>query len=107
MTRSLDSFIACSHRIYSDGPSSPFSAIGAKKDARPTLLAWRPMISIERKDGHSQRDSLANNLPANAADMVKAVHGQRMGKRGRGVKGILIDGMSIDLAQDRMELTRP
>jgi hypothetical protein len=37
------------------------------------------MISIVRKDGHSQRDSLANNLPANAADMVKAVHGPQNG----------------------------
>jgi hypothetical protein len=38
------------------------------------------MISIARKDGHSQRDSLANNLPANAADMVKAVHGAENGQ---------------------------
>jgi len=27
-----------------------------------------------RKDGRSQRCALANNLAANAADMVKAVH---------------------------------
>jgi hypothetical protein len=27
-----------------------------------------------RKDGRSQRGALANNLAANAADMVKAVH---------------------------------
>src|SRR5215475_14304599 len=39
------------------------------------LLAGRPRISIERIDGRSQRRSLANNLPANAADVVKAVHG--------------------------------
>jgi hypothetical protein len=32
-------------------------------------------ISIRRKDGRSQRGALANNLAANAADMVKAVHG--------------------------------
>jgi hypothetical protein len=44
------------------------------------------MISIARKDGRSQRDSLANNLPANAADIVKAVHGCRMGMPGRNVK---------------------
>jgi hypothetical protein len=31
-----------------------------------------------RKDGRSQRDALANNLRANAADMVKAVHGRTM-----------------------------
>ncbi|MGB7690459.1 MAG: hypothetical protein WBL98_18465, partial [Pseudolabrys sp.] len=31
-----------------------------------------------RKDGRSQRDALANNLRANAADMVKAVHGGTM-----------------------------
>jgi hypothetical protein len=37
------------------------------------------MISIARKDGHSQRESLANNLPANAADIVKAVHGPQNG----------------------------
>src|SRR5215510_10555963 len=30
---------------------------------------------VRRKDGRSQRGSLADNLPANAADMVKAVHG--------------------------------
>src|SRR5262249_7468239 len=30
---------------------------------------------VRRKDGRSQRRSLADNLPANAADMVKAVHG--------------------------------
>jgi hypothetical protein len=47
------------------------------------------MISIARKDGHSQRDSLANNLPADAADMLEAVHGRRMGKRGRNVKGLI------------------
>jgi hypothetical protein len=37
------------------------------------------MISIARKDGHSQRASLANDLPADAADMVKAVHGRENG----------------------------
>jgi hypothetical protein len=31
-----------------------------------------------RKDGRSQRGALANNLRANAADMVKAVHGGTM-----------------------------
>ena len=31
---------------------------------------------VRRNDGRSQRGSLANNLPANAADMVKAVHGR-------------------------------
>jgi hypothetical protein len=31
-----------------------------------------------RKDGRSQRDALANNLRANAADMVKAVRGRTM-----------------------------
>jgi hypothetical protein len=38
----------------------------------------RPAISTVRKDGRSQRRSLANNLRANAADMVKAVHGRTM-----------------------------
>src|SRR5262249_14145224 len=46
-----------------------------KRDKRPAAsLAGRPRISIERIDGRSQRRSLANNLPANAADVVKAVH---------------------------------
>jgi hypothetical protein len=31
-------------------------------------------ISKMRKDGRSQRGALANNLAANAADMVKAGH---------------------------------
>ena len=35
-------------------------------------------LSIRRKDGRSQRCALANNLPANAADCVKAVHGRTM-----------------------------
>jgi hypothetical protein len=39
-----------------------------------------------RKDGRSQRDALANNLRANAADMVKAVHGGTMICRARIVK---------------------
>src|SRR5580704_19024008 len=40
--------------------------------------AWAGRASTgldERKDGRSQRWSLANNLPANAADLQKAVHG--------------------------------
>jgi hypothetical protein len=41
-------------------------------------LAGRPAISSLRKDGRSQRDALANNLRANAADMVKAVHAGTM-----------------------------
>ncbi|MGB3656362.1 MAG: hypothetical protein WBA14_00310, partial [Pseudolabrys sp.] len=41
-------------------------------------LAGRRAISKLRKDGRSQRDALANNLRANAADMVKAVHGGTM-----------------------------
>jgi len=41
-------------------------------------LAGRPAISTLRKDGRSQRDALANNLRANAADMVKAVHAGTM-----------------------------
>jgi len=39
-----------------------------------------------RKDGRSQRGALANNLRANAADMVKAVHGGTMICRVRAVK---------------------
>jgi hypothetical protein len=36
-------------------------------------------LSRWRKDGRSQRHALANNLAANAADMVKAVdHGRTM-----------------------------
>ncbi|HET9534441.1 MAG TPA: hypothetical protein VFP43_03730, partial [Mesorhizobium sp.] len=41
-------------------------------------LAGRRAISKLRKDGRSQRGALANNLRANAADMVKAVHGGTM-----------------------------
>jgi hypothetical protein len=37
----------------------------------------RPELSNLRKDGRSQRCALANNLAANAADMVKAVHDER------------------------------
>jgi hypothetical protein len=53
------------------------------------LLAGRPKISgQEKKDGRSQRGWLANNLPANAADVVQAVHcGGRMGKQVAPVKG--------------------
>jgi hypothetical protein len=39
-----------------------------------------------RKDGRSQRGALANNLRANAADMVKAVHGRTMICRMQAVK---------------------
>ena len=39
-----------------------------------------------RKDGRSQRGALANNLPANAVDMAKAVHGRTMVCRVRAVK---------------------
>jgi len=39
-----------------------------------------------RKDGRSQRGALANNLRANAADMVKAVHGGTMICHARPVK---------------------
>jgi molybdopterin-guanine dinucleotide biosynthesis protein len=50
-------------------------------------LAGRPAISTLRKDGRSQRDALANNLRANAADMVKAVHhGRTMMRRADTVK---------------------
>jgi hypothetical protein len=38
------------------------------------LLASGVALSRWRKDGRSQRRALANNLAANAADMVKAVH---------------------------------
>jgi hypothetical protein len=37
-------------------------------------LAGRPALSNLRKDGRSQRGALANNLAANTADRVKAVH---------------------------------
>jgi len=49
-------------------------------------LAGRRAISSLRKDGRSQRYALANNLRANAADMVKAVHGGTMICRVRAVK---------------------
>jgi hypothetical protein len=39
-----------------------------------------------RKGGRSQRDALANNLRANAADKVKAVHGGTMICRAYAVK---------------------
>jgi len=52
------------------------------------LLAGRPLVSKRRKDGRSQRMSLANNRAANAADRVKAaVHGRTMGEDGHHVKG--------------------
>jgi len=44
------------------------------KGAPRGLLAGRPKISMRRTDGRSQRMSLADNLQANAADVVKAVH---------------------------------
>jgi hypothetical protein len=46
----------------------------------------RLAISTLRKDGRSQRCALANNLAANAADMVKAVHGGTMICRVHAVK---------------------
>ena len=49
-------------------------------------LAGRPAISTTRKDGRSQRGALANNLRANAADRVKAVHGRTMICRAHAVK---------------------
>ena len=44
------------------------------EQCHPALLAGRPKLSIRRTDGRSQRRSLANNLAANAADMVEAAH---------------------------------
>jgi hypothetical protein len=40
-----------------------------------------------RKDGRSQRMSLANNLLANAADMGVAVHGAHNGRGGASRQG--------------------
>src|ERR1700704_6715481 len=59
---------------------TPRPPVRATTGTRLASLAGRPMISIARKDGHSQRDSLANNLPADAADMVKAVHAPQNGQ---------------------------
>src|SRR6187551_1353638 len=41
---------------------------------RSASLAGRPKLSIRRTDGRSQRGLLADNLAANAADMVEAAH---------------------------------
>jgi hypothetical protein len=54
------------------------------------LLAGRPLVSKRRKDGRSQRLSLANNLPANAADVVKAVHGAHNGRGWARRQGFLL-----------------
>ena len=54
-------------------------------------MAGRPCISV-RKDGRSQRRSLAKNIPANAANKLKAVHrGGEWGKDVQGVKGFACD----------------
>ncbi len=54
-------------------------------------MAGRPCISV-RKDGRSQRRSLAKNIPANAANNLKAVHrGGEWGKDVQGVKGFARD----------------
>ena len=56
--------------------------------AKTAAACWPGVhISIRRKDGRSQRGSLANNLRANAADMVKAVHAADNGEPGAPVKG--------------------
>ena len=52
------------------------------------LLAGRRLVSIRRKDGRSQRRSLANNLPANAENCVADSHGPTMLKKVHAVKGI-------------------
>jgi hypothetical protein len=53
----------------------------------PGLLAGRQKISKVRKDGRSQRGSLANNLRANAADMIKTVHLYENGEPGAARQG--------------------
>jgi hypothetical protein len=53
--------------------SRSFLAESHDKNA-PDLLAGRQKISKVRNDGRSQRGSLANNLRANAADVIKTVH---------------------------------
>jgi hypothetical protein len=50
------------------------------------LLAGRPKLLDRRKDGRRQRCPLANNLAANAADLVKAVHGVNVVEDGHRVK---------------------
>jgi hypothetical protein len=50
------------------------------RNARLGLLAGRPNVSMRSKDGRSQRRSLAHNLPANAADIVEAVHAAENGE---------------------------
>jgi len=44
-------------------------------------LAGRPSISIREKTAAASDESLADNLPANAADCVKAVHAPDNGER--------------------------
>ncbi|MFZ3360592.1 MAG: hypothetical protein WA177_17715, partial [Xanthobacteraceae bacterium] len=44
-------------------------------------------ISTVRKDGRSQRVTLANDLRANAADMGATVHGRQNGRGGTGRQG--------------------
>jgi hypothetical protein len=46
------------------------------------------MFSSGEKDGRSQRSSLANNLAANATDLVKADHGGTMGNANLNVKAV-------------------
>src|SRR6185437_8157379 len=61
----------------------------ARRRGRAVLVPAGPGVALSRwrKDGRSQRGALANNLAANAADMVKAVHhGRTMMRRADTVK---------------------
>ena len=57
------------------------------KSTRPRPAGRASLISIRRKDGRSQRVSLANNLPANAADWLRPFMGRTMGTAGLPSRG--------------------
>ena len=61
-------------------PALPARTPNATPKRRLGLLARRPCVSMRSKDGRSQRRSLARNLPANAADVVEAVHARENGE---------------------------
>ena len=81
--------LAC-ERVVETKIHGNFKSLVTKRREQFARLAGRASkVSIARKDGRSQRDSLAN-LPANAADMVKAVHVAHNGQartRRQGVAG--------------------
>jgi hypothetical protein len=59
-------------------------------------------ISTVRKDGRSQRMSLANNLRANAANLGLAVHGGTMVEEADGVKVLTASPSQADAARPEL-----